>query len=528
MPEDLSVNIQSFPRQEAVPSSASPVLASNGSLPPRSPTSSPLLYITDELLFNFHRCNRRAFLDLYGDQTLRDPPSDYLLKLRHDSQTYQSTVLGQQTFHRPDYPIRDWSAGVRATFDLMHSGAERISRGVLLLRRDDGVVLISCPDLLVKQPGRSRFGEWQYMPMDIKLGKRPKLEYQITAAFHAYVLSGVQDASPEESWLILRHRLPYRVDLVDVLPRMESILGNCIQTLRDQQEPEVFIAHSRCELCHWYSHCYDLAQAQQHLSLLPGVTPNRYVHLQDLNLTTLESIATVPPRQLETLPGFGPDVAHRLVLQAQATLHQKPVPRPLWHDSTALLSPEELPTAPVELYFDIEAAPEHNLVYLHGVLVVDRPAHTSTFHPLLATRPEDELVIWEQLLDLIWQYPEAPIFHFCPYEVQTVKRLGEQYGTPWERIEPLMGRFVDLHERVTRVAILPVERYALKQIARWIGFNWRDVEANGAQSIYWYDQWLRTGDRTYLDAILRYNEDDCRATYLVKDWLVEFNQQCLP
>ncbi|MEO1510218.1 MAG: ribonuclease H-like domain-containing protein, partial [Cyanobacteria bacterium J06633_23] len=27
-----------------------------------------------------------------------------------------------------------------------------------------------------------------------------------------------------------------------------------------------------------------------------------------------------------------------------------------------------------------------------------------------------------------------------------------------------------------------------------------------------------------LDTILRYNEDDCRATYRVKDWLVKFAQ----
>ena len=31
-----------------------------------------------------------------------------------------------------------------------------------------------------------------------------------------------------------------------------------------------------------------------------------------------------------------------------------------------------------------------------------------------------------------------------------------------------------------------------------------------------------TGDRSYLEAILRYNEDDCRATYHIKDWLVQF------
>jgi predicted RecB family nuclease len=503
-------------------SASNHVLADNNALP--HATSSPSrLWLTDELLFNYQRCHRRAFLDVYGDYTHRDPPSDYLLKLRQDSYNHQITVLGDQNVHRPSYPSRDWEAGFAATLALMQQGVDRISRGVLLVE-DDGVTLVSCPDVLVKEQGHSIFGDWRYVPMEIKLGKRPKLDYQITATFHAYLLATVQGAWPETSWLVLRQRGAYPIDLVDLLPKMQLILEGCTAMLLTQQEPEVFIAHNRCDLCHWFSHCYSMAKTDKHLSLLPGVTPSRYIHLQTLELTTVESLAETPPHQLESLPGFGIQVAHKLVRQAQSTLQNRALPRPFEPDVTPdpLLTIEELPTAPVELYFDIEAAPEQNLVYLHGILVVDRVTQTEVFHPLLADRLEDEGVIWEQFLELVWRYPTAPIFHFCPYEVQTVKRLAEFYGTPFQLIEPLIGRFVDLHERVTRVATLPVESYALKPIARWLGFDWRDQEANGAQSIYWYAQWLATGDRAYLDAILRYNEDDCRATYRVKDWLVEF------
>lgn len=529
MQEKLPANIHLFPIEEAVTVPASSVLVPT-SISPNGTDNAAIaaddaLWITDELLFNYQRCSRRAYLDLYGDQSRRDPPSDYLLKLRQDSRNHQQTVLGEQPFNQPDYPRRDWLTGAQATLELMQQGAERISQGVLLTPRSKGIMLVSCPDLLVREPGKSRFGDWHYIPVDIKLGKRPKLDYQITAAFHAYVLSRVQGAWSEASWLMLRHRGPYAVNLEELVPRMEQYLEGCIEMFQQQQEPEVFIAHSRCELCHWFSHCYSIAEQKNHLSLLPGVTPSRYVYLENLNITTLEALANTLPRKLELLPGFGPEVAHKLVLQAQSTLWQKPLPRLAPDSSERLLSEEELPTAPVELYFDIEAAPEHNLVYLHGVLVVDRIAQTEIFHPLVAESPELEGDIWEQFLELVWRYPTAPIYHFCPYEPQTVKRLAEVYGAPRELIEPLVERFVDLHERFTRVVTLPIERYALKQIARWIGFDWRDADANGAQSIYWYAQWLDTGDRTFLDAILRYNEDDCRATHRVKDWLVEFNAE---
>lgn len=487
-----------------------------------SQVSSEEIWLTDDLLFQYQRCQRRAFLEIYGDSEQRDPPSGYLAKLRQDSIAHQRSILADQPAHRPRYRHKDWLTGAAATIALMEQGVERISEGVLLIELANGLRLVSSPNLLIKQAGSSRFGDWSYVPADIRLGKRPKMDYQIIIAFHAYVLASIQGAWADTGWLLLRQRGAYAINLVEMVPRMQEALQDCIQTLVQSQAPEVFISHNRCDLCQWFSHCYGLAQTHAHLSLLPGVTPSRYVHLKALGLTTLEALAIVPPKQLENLPGFGSQVAQRLVRQAQATLQNQALPDRA--DSGGLLSSTELPTAPIELYFDIEAAPEQNLIYLHGILVVDRIAATETFYPLLARSEAEEAVIWHQFLDLVWRYPEAPIFHFCPYELQTVRRLGEYYGTPPELVEPLVHRFVDLHERVTRVAILPVESYALKPIARWLGFNWRDADASGAQSIYWFAQWMETGEASYLEAILRYNEDDCRATYRVKNWLVEFCQ----
>lgn len=484
------------------------------------------LWITDDLLFDFQRCHRRAYLNVYGDLQHRDPPSDYLKKLRQDSLAHQVAVLGSDGTKQPQYPRGDWWAGAIATLDLMRQGVERIARGVLLMEHEPGIWLISVPDLLIKQPGPSAFGDWHYVPSDIRLGKRPKLDYQLTSAYHAYVLAQVQEAWSAESWLLLRQRGAYAVYVAELLPQMREILDNCVAMLQLQQEPEVFIAHNRCDLCHWFTHCYERAEQEAHLSLLPGVTPSRFQYLRNLQLTTLEALATTLPRKLEPLPGFGTQVAYRLIQQARAAMQNRALPRPLFpgEEPQLLLTPEELPTAPIELYFDIEAAPEQNLVYLHGVLVADRTDNSEAFYPLMADHPNEEEMVWDQFLALMDMYPDAPVYHFCPFEVQTVRRLGSQYNTPSDQIESILDRFVDLHERVTRVAVLPVESYALKAIARWVGFDWRDSDANGAQSIFWYAEWRRTGDRAFRDAILRYNEDDCLATFHVKNWLTEFIQ----
>jgi len=62
--------------------------------------------------------------------------------------------------------------------------------------------------------------------------------------------------------------------------------------------------------------------------------------------------------------------------------------------------------APVELYFDIEAQSDLNLDYLLGVLVVDRQAKRKVLCILWQRTTEDEELIWQQFLDLVWQYPK--------------------------------------------------------------------------------------------------------------------------
>jgi predicted RecB family nuclease len=490
------------------------------------------MFLTDHLFLNYQRCSRRAFLDTFGDLDVQDAPSDYLLKLRQDNVKQHKQILAPHSYVRPDYPRDDWLAGAAATLGLMTEGVDVIHQGVLAQERPDGVILVSRPDLLIKWAGVSELGNWQYGLVDIRLGKRPKLEYQTSMAFHAYVLTSVQGVCPTSARLFLRDRDPYGVKLPDVLPQMEKLLGDCIQMLLTTQEPEVFIARNRCNLCQWSTHCHTVAREQDHLSLLPGVTPSRYGHLRALDVGSSQALSAMSPAVLEPLPGFGRDLAHRLVRQAQSVVHNQAVP--FLTSPSGVKSPQPgltvipasmgdlLTTAPYELYFDIEAEPDCNLAYLHGVLVIDHLRQSEQFHSFLVEDAAEEGQIWEQLLTLVEQYPTAPIFHFCPYELQTVKRLGQLFKTSPARMQQLLPRFVDLHAWITQSVALPVESYALKPIARWLGFEWSDASANGAQSIYWYSQWLETGDRAFLELILRYNEDDCRATYHVKAWLASF------
>jgi len=484
------------------------------------------MLLSDIVLLDYKRCNRRPFLDFYGDPSEQEAQREFLLKLREENQKQIWEVVANTSYCQPETPLGNWQARGKETLEMMEQGVECIVEGILWqtglagwnlpVAISDPVTLLATPTLLVKQPGNSIFGNWQYEPVSIKLGRRPKPEYKVVAAFQAKLLSLIQDTEPSDPRLILKSPSEYQVNLRTWIARMETVLNDVLKMLISGQEPEVFISRQRCSLCQWQSFCYEVAQQIEHLSLLPGVTPSRYETLKQLGLTSLEQLAYGDVNILAN--ELGQEIAVGLKQQANSTLHQQP----LLKSTSARSILQTIPTASREIYFDIEAEPERNLDYLLGVLIVDHQQQTETFYPLVAENPEQEAVIWEQFLTLVSHDPQSPIYHYSKYEAETIKRLARLYQTSQQQEKLLLNRLVDLHDCVTRFLILPTENYSLKTIAQWLGFQWRESQASGEQCVCWYDQWLKTRDRAFLDAIIRYNEDDCRATYYLKTWLVNF------
>ena len=520
-----------------------------------------MITLTDELLLNYKRCSRRTYLEVYGDDAEKDPQKEFLLKLRKENRQHIQEFIQEQALSpiKPQAASRNWLSRFEETLNLMQQGVDSIFQGCLYLSFDDWhqgisntklqpnnfsaitisaeknafaqpiypkpdfndlqIELVAHPTLLLKQPGKSVFGDWSYIPINVKLGRRPKPEYKLIGAYHAQMLAIIQNQFPTESLLILRQQNQYQVNLIHWLDRTRKIINNCLEMLCLQAEPEVFISRQKCSLCHWYSYCYKEAKSQQHLSLVPGITPKRYESLKEIGLEDLESIAHHGDRYLGKR--IGQDIAKQLKQQARALLLNTPLIRADYN----LNYSERLPSSAIELYFDIEAEPDRNLDYLLGILLVDNLNNTQQFYPFLAETIAEEEKVWHDFFKFVNSYPQAPIFHFSDYEVDTIKRLARLYDTPKIQSKAIVSRCVDLHHWVTKSVVLPVESYSLKSLANWLGFQWREKTASGDQSVCWYDQWLTTQDRSLLEFILNYNEDDCYATYYLKSWLTDFFQE---
>jgi len=80
----------------------------------------------------------------------------------------------------------------------------------------------------------------------------------------------------------------------------------------------------------------------------------------------------------------------------------------------------------------------------------------------------------------------------------------------------------DLHE-VVKSQIQTNGPLGLKVLARAAGFEWRDDNPSGEASMRWFEAARTEGGSDDVEAwrrrILEYNEDDCRATQVLRDWL---------
>ena len=518
-------------------------------------------WIAAEELLAFRRCRRQPYLRQFGPQEQQIPPSDFLTQLRQGRQNHRDSVK----HNAPGIDVgasnsNSWPelyARALRTLELMAAGEERIYRGVVMhpLNLPGNPVLVCKPDILVRsplppsptgptteawghdnpdpansgslpsavQPANLSFlhphhRQWHYIPADVRASKRVKSDYAMVLALHSEVLRMVWGIDSERAFAILADGKWRRVGLRAAKQNARQLLGEYARAMAQPEPPEVHMTRSRCSLCTWQEHCRSVARAEHPLTLLPGITATIYATLRDINVISIEALAATTSERIQHLPGIGQTTAHRLIRQARAERDGKALP----------LKPYALPRSPIELYFDIEAEPQQNVAYLLGVLAVNRQHSESTFYPFLAEHPDNERDCWNDFVQLTQRYPTAPIYHFHAFEIHTCRQLADRYGTPRVILQQILNRMVDLHEIASKCVVMPVESYSLKHMAKWQGFSWRQDDAGGAQAVYWYAQWLKTGDRSYLEASVTYNEDDCLATYHLKRWLERWQADHYP
>lgn len=483
------------------------------------------LTFTPSLFFQHATCPHWIWHDIYSDKRLKGEVPELAQKLLEQGVLHEANFIKDLQVETVD-PQLTGMAAIRATEQLMHQAVPYIYQGALTATINT-VQYRGRPDLLEKRLGQSQLGEYYYAPIDIKNSRDIKREHWLQLVTYSQMLEVMQGTFPDEVAIINaeKQRINFTID-ASHRQKTEQKVAEILGVIQGNKPPLKLV--SSCKNSPWFSQCIAEAEAANDIALIYKLDARAMEGLRKLGLNTVKQAADMDITGLPKLPYVTQPMLERIKLQAES----------LTRNSIIQLDTPVIPDAPIKIYFDIEGDPLLRIEYLFGFWVVEdtagrfktignvRPDKTSTAYYIyfIAKQPEDESQMWTQFLQWLNMLKGTSyrMYHFADYERTRTKNLASKY-TPNVDIDWFLENLVDLSKIVQQSVIFPLYFYSIKDIAksRFLSYKWRHPKAGGAQSIFWYEKWLESGDQQVLDDIINYNEDDVVATEYLHQWLLK-------
>lgn len=462
--------------------------------------------LTAEHFYKFFQCPHWIWYDIYADAKKKKhiPAVLELLyrgKLTDASESIRKFKQFEQI--KPEL-FRDLEEAFLATLELMKQG-KNIYHGVLMHESWAGM-----PDLLEARPGKSDFGDWHYVVYDIQNSLDLGDQYKFQLVFYSLILERLQGVRPKEAY-VMDSNGNTRSFLVDDFVNQFHITREQIEKVLSGEKPAPFLK-SGCKRTPWYSLCIDGAKECDDVSLIFKISQADQRRLYDIGIRTVHDMANADVDDLQAkLEDWPFDKLVRFNNQAKVLISQEPL----------MLKKSNFPKVRYGVYFDIESDPTKDIHYLLGFLVKDTDSNSTEYKYFFAANKEEEQLIWKKFLDFLVELEDFVIYHYAYLERQVFDIFALKYGAPLSLISKFKENTIDLHIQTVESVVLPLYFYSLKDVAGYIGYKWNDPQAGGAESVVWYNEWLENKSGDTLKRILKYNEDDVRATLAIKEWLEE-------
>jgi predicted RecB family nuclease len=495
-------------------------------------------------LSNFLNCRHRTALELGEARGKRSRPQfhDPILEalfargLEHERQYVDALECdGRRIVNLAE--ITDRAQAIASTTDAMRKGADAIVQAAL----DDGN-WYGRPDVLLKTTGPSDFGAWAYDVADTKLARETRGGTILQLGLYCDMLARIQGCQPERFFVVTPDSTApvheFRVDDYAayfrlIRGRLEETVGEEDEVLASANYPEPV---DHCDVCPWSSVCNNKRRADDHLSLVAGISRLQRRELETRDIPTLAALAKMPlPLAFKPKRGAAATF-ERVREQARVQLAARETQQPVF-ELIQPIEPEEglcrLPEpSPRDLFLDLEGDPfagESGREYLFGIVNVGEGGEP-VYRKFWAQSEQEERAAFEAIMSLIMETwdsdPGMHVYHYAPYEPSAFKRLSCRYAVGEQNVDRLLraGRFVDLYHVVRQSLRAGVERYSIKNMEQFYGFS-RSVELlDASRSLRIFEQALelRRFDIATPEvraAVEGYNADDCLSTLRLRDWL---------
>ncbi len=481
--------------------------------------------ITATDFYNYTKCKYNVYLEKNGDSNLKDKVSDFVKMLWEKGVQHEDEVIGNFILDKgknfvevsKDKPANKET--YKETIDLMKKGVDYIYQGVLI--KDN---LIGRPDLLEKQEGKSLWGDYHYIPIDVKAGRgyegedfdegKLKKSYWLQINFYGVLLNEIQKHLPRTGKII---NIDHEELEYDITPEKEDFLRIKEDIMSMSRGMEIYqpTIGGKCDLCCWKSYCKKWAEKKKDLSLLFYVGETKY-GLQNYGINEIKDILKLPlEKWLERLPQIKKEGYFRGIAEKSLTSIYKRA-KVFLENKEIFYSKIEFPKTNIEIHFDIEDDPTQDITYLFGFWI--REKNKSYYEYFMAENIDEEKKISKKLWIFLEKHKHSPIYHYSSHEISTLRRLQKKYNLDLSVLENMEKKSIDLYRIIQKNSDWPLTSYGLKPICKFTGFQWSSEDAGGANSIEWFSRFI-SGDKKIKEKILEYNKEDCMATAHLKDYI---------
>jgi len=468
--------------------------------------------LTPSMVYTFVRSPFSAWCEIHAPEEEKDPIDHFRRLLFEQGRRHEAELL-QDLY--PDIEPISWDTpeeGFRYVLEFMASGGSALGGAPLfyLPERIWGVM-----DLIERVDGAgSTFGPYHYVVKEVKSAKNIRRHHRLQAACSNYLLGRVQEYTPREYCVLDRDREErwFEYDEEDE----EEVLG-LLEDLRALHEGAKTDAVYGGGEWPWESYNDRVAIENRDISLVHGVGGGRREGLIAAGYETVEALARAPEGELTKVQGIGSKTATKIRRRADALARGKCI----------RIGDVTIPGSETEIFFDLEGTAqqaldgEHiDMDYMIGALI--RRDGEEEFRVFVAEDVDREEEMFREFVDWFSRLDDCVAFHWHRYENRRLRRMADAYGLDPELGSKLFGSFFDLHRAATRTFAFPTYSNSIKDIAKFMGYEWKHSDVSATEAIGMYYQYVRgDGEEELLDKIVDYNRDDCAATRVVKDWLVE-------
>jgi predicted RecB family nuclease len=465
----------------------------------------------------------------------KDPTVDLLRKLglEHE-QRYLRALSDKNGLAVSQIDIKGgWEDAVAETIRAMREGVEAVYQATFLDPPWGGR-----PDFLVRVNTPSALGSWSYEVVETKLARSTKATAVVQLGFYSDLLSRIQGAEPQWMHVVLGGTAAperFQVQRYIAYFRKVRIEFEKAWKLETNTYPE---PTEHCEVCSWFSLCDTRRRADDHPSLVAGISRNQRKALAERGVSTVAGLAklTLPPKP--KIERIGDAALLRIREQARLQVQGREEGRLIYELVDGVEDGNGLATLPspssADMFLDLESNPyvlDQGLEYLIGVITLPMNSRDEpTYEALWSFTRSEEKKAFETFISRVMERwhrnPEMHIYHYAPYEPTAIKRLVGRHGTCVDEVDELLraGVFVDLYRSVRQGLRASVESYSIKRLEPLYGFI-RMVPLQDANfALQSYETATALGNDLgeigdLLKTIEGYNRDDCMSALRLRDWL---------